>query len=162
MKFKQFYKLFFAIIICQLVGFAGSFFTMQSVNGWYKHLEAPNIAPPNWIFGPVWTILFVLMGVALYFVLTKHVFFKKKKKYIRLAVLVFYLQLAANLLWSTIFFGLRNPGLAFAEILLLWVLILVTIIYFYKIDKRAAYLMIPYIVWVSFAAILNYSFWLLN
>jgi len=147
------WKLILAIIITNALGLIGSIFTRTGPDSWYSQIVKPSWNPPNAVFGPVWTTLFILMGISLYFLWEK-----KDKK----ALIVFGIQLLLNILWSVFFFGLQNPLLAFIEIIILWIAILLTIIYAYKVKKAAAYLLIPYIVWVSFAAVLNYSIYLLN
>lgn len=149
-------KLLSAIALCQLAGFIGSWFTTPAIRSWYVFLEKPDFNPPNWLFAPVWTLLFILMAISLYLVWQSTA--KKKTQ----ALIIFYLQLGLNIIWSVIFFGLKNPGLAFGEILFLWLLILLTITSFYKINKTSAYLLTPYLVWVSFAAFLNFLIWNLN
>jgi tryptophan-rich sensory protein len=119
-------------------------------------LNKPSFSPPNYLFAPVWTALYILMGIALYLVWING--YKKHKK----AIIVFGIQLGLNLLWSILFFGMRNPLLAFIEILLLWSFIVYTIILFYKTSKTAAYLLTPYILWVSFASVLNFFIFYLN
>jgi tryptophan-rich sensory protein len=158
MKTKNFISVLVCIIICELAGMIGSIFTTPAINGWYAGLVRPFLNPPNWIFAPVWTLLFALMGVALFLVWKKGI----KSKEVKMAVKVFGLQLILNVLWSIIFFGLHNPAWAFGEIVILWLAILWTIVTFYKISKPASYLLIPYILWVSFASYLNLSLWLLN
>lgn len=148
-------KLFTSIIICELAGVVGSIFTTPAIGTWFKTLVKPVFAPPNWVFGPVWSILFFLMGISLYLVWSK----KGNKEQ---ALQFFAIQLFLNIAWSFLFFGLRSPYLAFIEIIFLWIAILFTIIKFYKIQKTSAYLLLPYILWVSFAAVLNYSLWILN
>jgi len=155
---KKYLKLVASIVICQMAGILGAVFTSNSVDTWYSTITRPDIAPPNWIFGPVWTTLFLLMGISLYIVWNKGLQTRESK----VAVSVFGLQLVLNTLWSIIFFGLHNPGLAFIEIIFLWISILASIILFYRISKVSAYLLIPYILWVSFAAFLNYNIWILN
>jgi benzodiazapine receptor len=155
---KKYLKLVASIVICQMAGILGAVFTTNSVDTWYSTITRPDIAPPNWIFGPVWTTLFLLMGISLYIVWNKGLQTRESK----VAVSVFGFQLVLNTLWSIIFFGLHNPGLAFIEIIFLWISILASIILFYRISKVAAYLLIPYILWVSFAAFLNYNIWILN
>ncbi|MFA6411044.1 MAG: TspO/MBR family protein [Candidatus Buchananbacteria bacterium] len=144
-------KLLASIVICEMAGIVGSFFTVPSIKGWYATLSRPALNPPNWIFGPVWTTLFLLMGIALYLVWSK-----------RKIPAIFWAQLILNILWSVIFFGWHNLGAAFFELILLWLAILYTIISFYRISKPAAYLLVPYILWVTFAGFLNYSLWILN
>jgi tryptophan-rich sensory protein len=158
MKKINFTKLFFSIIICQLAGVIGSFFTVKSISTWYAGLRRPIFSPPNWIFAPTWTILFLLMGISLFLVWRQSSYGKKTSR----ALFVFFIQLAFNILWSVVFFGLRSPVWAFFEIIVLWIFILISIIFFSRISKPAAWLLLPYILWVSFAAFLNYSFWQLN
>ena len=151
------------VVVSELAGIIGSVFTTPSIGTWYAGLAKPSFNPPAWVFGPVWTTLFLLMGVALYLVWTKRtgfLFFSNKK--IGLAVGIFGVQLVLNTLWSILFFGLHSPGAALAEIVFLWLAILGTIVAFYKISKPAAYLLVPYIAWVSFAVVLNYMLWRLN
>ncbi len=157
MGFKIF-KLALAIIICELAGVIGSFFTTPSIATWYKTLVRPFLAPPNWVFGPVWTTLFLMMGISLFLVWEKD----RKSKIAKIALSVFALQLVLNTLWSILFFGLHNPLLAFIEIIFLWLAILASIILFSKISKPAAWLLVPYILWVSFASYLNFSFAMSN
>ena len=125
---------------------------------WYNTLSKPFFTPPAWLFGPAWTFLYVLMAVSAFFVWRKRIIKKKVKE----ALKVFVIQLVLNLAWSPIFFGLHDIFLALLLILVLWCLILLTIREFYKIDKIASYLLWPYLVWVSFATILNFSVWYLN
>lgn len=150
---NKIFRLIASVLICELAGGAGSVFTAPAIAGWYGGLQKPELAPPNWIFAPVWTTLFLLMGIALYLVW--------EKQYKR-GIVLFFVQLGLNVLWSAIFFGMRNPELAFAEIILLWVAILATIISFLKVSKPAAWLLAPYLLWVTFAAYLNYSLMILN
>ena len=151
-------KLIAAILVCQLAGITGSFFTTPNIATWYASISKPAFTPPNWIFAPVWTTLFLLMGISLYLVWEKG--FEKKE--VKLAISVFGVQLVLNIVWSLLFFGLQNPFFAFIEIIVLWVVILINIILFYRISEKAGFLLVPYILWVSFAAFLNYSIWLLN
>lgn len=152
------WKLVMSIVICQLAGFIGSFFTVSSLSTWYVTLNKPFFNPPSWLFGPVWISLYFLMGISLYLIWNKGIESKPSK----IALSVFALQLVLNSLWSILFFGLKSPLFAFIEIIILWIAILSTIIYFYKISKVASYLLIPYILWVSFAAVLNFSIYYLN
>lgn len=154
----NYFKLISSILICQLAGFIGSFFTVSSVSSWFLTLNKPFFNPPNWLFGPVWITLYFLMGISLYLVWSKGI----KDIQSKMAVLIFAIQLILNSLWSIIFFGFQSLLFAFIEIILLWIAILLTIIYFNKISKTASYLLIPYILWVSFAAILNFSIYYLN
>jgi benzodiazapine receptor len=154
----SYWKLAVSILICQLAGIIGSFFTVSSVGTWYVGLAKPSFNPPNWVFFPVWTTLFVLMGISLYIVWDNGI----KSKQSKTAITIFGVQLALNTLWSILFFGFKSPLFAFIEIIFLWTAILLTILYFYRISKPAAYLLIPYILWVSFAAVLNFSIFYLN
>jgi tryptophan-rich sensory protein len=154
---KKTYKLIISLIVPQLAGGLGSIFTASSVKGWYLTLEKPTLNPPGWVFGPVWTTLFLLMGVALYLIWTKEGAGSKK-----LAFWIFGVQLALNVLWSLIFFGAHRPDLALAEIFVLWLMILANIFVFYRVSKLAGLLLVPYLAWVSFAIYLNYSLWRLN
>lgn len=144
-------KLIISIAICEFAGLIGSIVTIPAITGWYTTLAKPVWTPSSWVFGPVWITLFALMGLSLYMVWEK-----------KTAISVFGIQLGLNIIWSFLFFGLHKPLWAFCEIVLLWFAILGNIIVFYKIDKRAAYLLVPYLVWVSIAAALNYSVWMLN
>lgn len=151
-------KLIIAIVLCQMAGIIGSLFTFQAIPTWYADLAKPSFSPPNWIFGPVWTTLYTLMGISLYLVWNS----KTKQNIKKEALSVFYAQLILNSLWSIIFFGLKNLELAFVEILLMWVLIAASIVKFNKINKTASYLLIPYLLWVSFATLLNFAIAWLN
>jgi len=154
MNKKKWIQLAVAIIICELAGIIGSIFTSPAIGEWYATLLKPDLAPPNWVFAPVWTTLFLMMGIALFLVWQKNWNTKEK----RLALLVFALQLSLNVLWSALFFGQRDPAAAFTEIIFLWLAIVFTIDVFAKISKPAAWLLVPYLLWVTFAAYLNYSF----
>jgi translocator protein len=151
-------KLIVSIIVCQLAGVIGSLFTISSVSTWYLTLNKPFFNPPSWLFGPVWIILYLLMGVSLYLVWNKGI----KSKQSKIGIILFGAQLFLNSLWSVLFFGLKLPLFAFVEIILLWVGIVLTIIYFYRISKVASYLLIPYLVWVGFASVLNFFIYYLN
>jgi len=146
------------IAIPLIIGGIGSFFTMPEVLGWYAGLQKPWFNPPSWIFGPVWTLLYILMGISLWLVIRDGV----EEKPVQQAVLVFAAQLLANLAWSIIFFGMHNLLGAVLEILLLDALIIATIVTFRKIDQKAAWLLVPYICWSGFATILTATVWMLN
>ncbi len=152
------FKLLVSILACQVAGGIGAIFTAQSVSNWYAALNRPYFSPPNWIFAPVWTILYLLMGLSLYLVWKKGL----ENKQVKTGVMVFLFQLFLNSLWSFLFFGLQSSFYAFIGIIFLWLAILITIIIFSKISKKAAYLLLPYIIWVSFAALLNFNIWQLN
>jgi translocator protein len=146
------------IIICELAGIIGTFFTIPAIPTWYAALNKPFFNPPSWVFGPVWIMLYALMGIS-FFIIWKKGLNKKENK---IAVSLFSAQLVLNALWSIIFFGLQNILFALIEIIMLWIFLVITIIKFYKIDKRAAYLLVPYVLWVSFATILTFFIFILN
>lgn len=158
-------KLIVAIVVSELAGFIGSVFTTPSIASWYTGIVKPALNPPAWVFGPVWTILYALMGISL-FLVWNHLYLIRTNKRIvviwKLGLVLFFVQLTLNALWSIIFFGLHSPGGALVDIILLWLAIVWTMIAFYKISRSAAYLLVPYILWVSFAMYLNYSIWALN
>ena len=158
MSLNKFVKLVGAVVVCEMAGVVGSIFTTPSIPGWYSSLTKPAINPPSWVFAPVWTTLFLLMGIAVFLVWNKGLKDKKTK----IALTVFGVQLVLNTLWSIIFFGYHQPGWAFAEIIVLWLAIFISIVYFAKISRLAAWLLVPYILWVSFASYLNFSIWDLN
>jgi len=158
MKINNTLKLVISLIIPQLAGGLGSYFTIGSVKDWYPTLVKPVLNPPAWVFGPVWTTLFAFMGIAAFLIWRNGL----ERRDVKIALGVFIGQLVLNTLWSIIFFGLHSPGGALIEIIFLWLAILATIIMFSKISKPAAWLLIPYILWVSFAGFLNYSIWQLN
>ncbi|WP_276388584.1 TspO/MBR family protein [Eudoraea chungangensis] len=147
-----------SVTICLAIGFLSGFATQSSVNDWYLELNKPSFTPPNWLFGPVWTILYVLMGVAAGLVWAKGFY----HVWVKTALYNFGFQLLVNALWSIVFFGLKNPFIALLIILVLLALILLTIKWFNVVSKTAAYLLIPYFIWVCFATILNYKIWELN
>ena len=151
-------KLFISIGITLLVGSLGGFFTSSAVKGWYALANKPSFNPPNWIFAPVWTFLYLLMGISLYLVWKSDA----AKKLKQMALTFFTIQLVLNFFWSIIFFYAHQLGWAFVEIIALWAMILLTILWFGKISPTAAWLLVPYICWVSFASVLNYSIWNLN
>ena len=152
-------KLFISILIPLLVGGISGYFTSSGVEGWYAAANKPWFNPPNWIFAPVWTALYIMMGIALYLVWRTETISSSVKQ---TAVILFTVQLTLNFFWSLIFFKLQQPGWAFAEIITMWLAILFTIIWFGKISSTAAWLLVPYICWVSFASVLNYAIWKLN
>ncbi len=154
---EDYQKLAVSVLIPLLIGFLGSFFTSSSVESWYATLDKPSFNPPNWLFAPVWTTLFVLIGISFYLAWKKD--FGKNKK---AAIAVYSLQLLLNLFWSLLFFGLKNPLLALAELAVLWAAILANAVLFYRISTLAGLLLVPYLLWVSFAGILNYFIFALN
>lgn len=159
MKINKITKIVIALAICLMVGYSASIVTRPSVETWYPTIAKPVFNPPNWIFMPVWTLLYVLMAVAAGLVWDK---IKEQNQEVKVALGFFLIQLTLNAIWSYIFFGLKNPMLALIEIVLLWLMIYETYLKFSKINKTAGYLLIPYMVWVAFAGILNASIWWLN
>lgn len=160
MKKIDYKKLIICLLIPQLAGLLGSIANITSLDSWYLSLNKPSFNPPNWIFGPVWTILFLLMGISLYLIWQKKGLFNKKQW--QFSIKIFSIQLGLNILWSYLFFFFRNPLAGFLEIILLWVFILLNIIYFYKLNKTAGLLLLPYLLWVSLATFLNFNLWILN
>jgi len=154
----NFLRLIGCIAICQAAGIIGSVFTAQSVATWYTTLQKPSFSPPNWLFAPVWITLYTMMGIALYLVWRK----SESTDIPSVVFILFAVQLVLNALWSFIFFGLRSPFWGFVEITMLWLAILAVILLFWKFSRYAALLLVPYLLWVSFAAILNFSLWRLN
>lgn len=153
-------KFFISIALCELTGILSTPFTINAIPTWYVALNKPFFSPPNWIFGPVWTTLYLMMGISLFLIWTKK--FKKKNKNQNKALKYFFIQLFLNFIWSILFFGLHSPVLGLIDIAALWIMIVLTIKVFYPISKIAAYLLIPYLLWVSFASILNLAIVILN
>ena len=151
-------KLLASIAACQLAGVVGAVFTRAAIPSWYAYLKKPAFTPPNWLFGPAWISLYLLMAVAAYMVWQKG----WQWPGVRLALAVFLVQLLLNFLWSPAFFGLRSPLAGAVVIVVLWLAILLTIFLFFKISRPAALLLLPYILWVSYASALNISIYFLN
>lgn len=145
------------ILICQAAGAVGALFTVPAISGWYAGLSRPSFAPPSGVFGPVWTVLFLLMGIALALVWRR-----MDHPGTPAALRWFAIQWLLNVLWSVAFFGLRSPLLGLLDIALLWPAIVVTILHFGRVSRPAAWLLAPYIAWVSFAVVLNAAYWALN
>lgn len=155
---KPVFKLIISIAIPLIVGAVSGFFTSESVQGWFTTIQKPSFNPPNWIFAPVWTTLYILMGIACFLVWKS----KNETAAKRTAIIFYSVQLTLNFFWSIIFFGAHEPGWALIDIIALLVMILLTAIWFERISVAAAWLMVPYICWVSFATVLNYYIWKLN
>ena len=155
---KKALKILAFVLVCELAGIIGSFFTAPSVPGWYAGLAKPPFNPPGWVFAPVWTILYAMMGLSAYLVYEKG----PRRKEVRIALAVFAGQLLLNALWSMVFFGAHMILGAAVVIVLLWGMILASIWLFSRISKAAGYLLVPYILWVSFATVLNISLYVLN
>lgn len=147
-----------AVVVPLLVGLVGGVATASSVTTWYTELNKPPWNPPSWVFGPVWTLLYVLMGIAAWLVWRQG----WSNPPVRTALILFAVQLALNLLWSVIFFGLRQPGWALAEILVLWAAVLGTLVFFTRLAPLAGVLIAPYLLWGTFATALNAAIWWLN
>lgn len=190
MRIQNFFKLVIAIAVSEAAGIIGAFFTTPAIQSgpsagsglsWYATLAKPELAPPNWVFGPVWTTLYALIGISLYLVwknkweVRYRILHSHEKAWNRWsqrlwtgdlqklnAIAVFAAHFALNILWSAVFFGMQSPGFAFAVIIALWVSIVYVIVNFYRISKPAAWLLVPYILWVTFAAYLNFSIWVMN
>lgn len=151
-------KLILSIVICQAAGLIGTIFTMDSIPTWYASLNKPSFNPPNWLFGPVWTLLYLMMGISLFIVWKEDL----KNKVVKSAFIIFMIQLFLNTIWSIVFFGMHSTAGGLIIIALLWIMILITILKFMKISRVAGILLIPYLLWVSFATLLNFSIFKLN
>lgn len=151
-------KIIISVTVCLIIGFLSSFATQSSVDTWYETLNKPFFNPPKWLFAPVWTILYIIMGIAAGIVWSRGFY----HKWVKTAMYHFIFQLLLNGLWSIVFFGFKSPGFALLIVIALLVLILLTYKWFKIVSKKAAYLLIPYIVWVAFATLLNFSIWYLN
>ncbi|WP_301664733.1 TspO/MBR family protein [Methanoculleus frigidifontis] len=158
MPFTKILKFIAAIAVCQAAGLIGTIFTTPAIPTWYAALTKPDLTPPSWVFGPVWTILYLLMGIALYLVWLRG----WEKRDVKVAMSIFGVQLVLNVLWSYFFFGLQMPSVAFIEIIILWIAIALSIWSFARVSVPAAILLVPYIIWVSFAAYLTYAISVLN
>ena len=156
---SKYLKIIYCVAICLAVGYLSSNVTQSSIKTWYPTIEKPIFNPPNWVFAPVWTMLFILMGIAAGMVWNK---LESNKELVKKGLLFFTVQLLLNALWSYLFFELNNILLAFIEIILLWLIIYETYYIFKQVDKKAGYLLIPYLGWVGFATILTGTIYWLN
>jgi tryptophan-rich sensory protein len=156
---NKIYKILVMVATCLVIGYFSGMVTRSAITTWYPTLVKPSFNPPNWIFAPVWTILYIMMGVAAGLVWDR---IGQQKEVVKKALIFFAIQLALNALWSFLFFGLKNPMLSGLEIVILWLMIYETYSKFIKINKIAGYLLVPYILWVSFAGVLNANIWWLN
>lgn len=154
---KNTFPLLLSMGLTLIIGMIGGFVTSSSVGTWFVDIIKPSWNPPGWIFGPVWTTLYIMMGISLFLVWKR-----RTQQGAKLAFIFYGIQIILNMLWSILFFGLQNPELAFYEIVVLLIMIILTTVQFNKISKSAALLMIPYIAWVSFATVLNFTIWQLN
>lgn len=151
-------KIAISTFSCLVLGGLSGIATTSAINGWYSTIIKPSFNPPNWIFGPAWTLLYILMGISFALIWNAG----KNKDVKKNAINIFLFQLILNLIWSFLFFTLQNPTIAFIEIIILVIAIMVTIRNFFSINKMAAYLLVPYLLWVLFATVLNGSIWYLN
>ncbi len=151
-------KLVISIVVCQCAGIVGSLFTTPAIPTWYAALQKPSFTPPNWLFAPAWITLYLLMGIAAFLIWRAGL----ENKPVKTALYFFLIQLVLNSLWSVVFFGMQSPLYGVIVIIVLWLAILLTILKFARISAVAAWLLVPYILWVSFASALNISIWLLN
>ncbi|MFC1847277.1 TspO/MBR family protein [Chloroflexota bacterium] len=155
---KYVIKLIVSIIVCQCAGLVGSIFTTPAIATWYVTLEKPPFTPPNWLFAPAWVTLYLLMAISASIVWQRGL----GNRRVRTSLVIFLVQLILNALWSVVFFGLESPLYGIIVIVALWIVILLTIIKFSRISTLAGALLLPYIVWVTFAATLNVSIFILN
>jgi benzodiazapine receptor len=152
----KFLKLLLSLAFPQIAGGLGAFFTISSVQSWYLTINRPSWNPPSWLFGPVWTLLYILMGIACFLI------WKSDSAYKKQLLTLYFAQLVLNALWSPAFFGMQSPLLGLFVIIPLWGSILICILQFRKVSKLASGLMVPYLLWVSFATALNAAIWWLN
>ncbi len=157
MKISKFGKLVVSIILPLAIGGVAGIFTAKAIPGWFVTLNRPSFAPPNWLFGPVWTTLYLLMGISLFMIWALNTGNERNK-----AIFVFILQLLLNFAWSFLFFYFNRIGLALIDIIVLWMSIVVMLLQFYKLKPWAAYINIPYLFWVAFATALNAAYYVLN
>lgn len=157
MNKSQIFKLIVSLLLPLGSGAIAGMFTAEAIPEWYASLNRPSFNPPNWVFGPVWTCLYILLGISMFLIWKQ-----KASKERNLAIFVFLIQLILNFGWSFIFFYFNLIGLALLEIILLWISIVIMLVSFYKIKPMAAYINIPYLLWVSFATILNAAYYFLN
>jgi benzodiazapine receptor len=155
---KKILTLIFAVGICLLAGYVGSYYTTPEIPTWYAGLQKPDLNPPSWVFAPVWTVLYTLMGISLYLIVQSNL----KSQEVQFGLILFIFQLMVNIGWSFFFFGLHSTFFGFLAIVLLWAVLLCTIIQVWRFSIPAAVLLIPYFIWVSFAAYLNYAILVLN
>lgn len=155
---KKLTYVFISVVICLVIGYLSSIVTQSSVNDWYTTLNKPSFNPPNWLFAPVWTVLYILMGISAGWVWAKGF----HHKWVKTGLYHFGFQLLLNALWSIVFFGLKNPFVALLVIIALVIMLILTIKWFKVVSKFAAVLLIPYLAWVCFATLLNYNIWVLN
>ena len=147
-----------AVVLCNCAGLLGALVTSTGPDSWYESLVKPTFNPPSWIFGPAWTILYILMGISLFLVIMEG----RKGRAVHFPLVLFAIQLILNTLWSFAFFALESPLVGLMVILSLWIFILATMVAFFPVRKAATWLLVPYLLWVSFATVLNYAIYILN
>jgi translocator protein len=147
-----------ALGICLLAGYIGSYYSTPEIPTWYAGLEKPDLTPPSWVFGPVWTVLYIFMGISLYWVLETGV----KSQDAKLGMILFIFQLLLNVIWSYIFFNLHSTFFSFLIIIMLWAVLLCTIVQLFRVSIPASVILVPYFCWISFAAYLNYALLIMN
>jgi tryptophan-rich sensory protein len=157
-RLRDGFKLLISLTVCIGAGLMGSLFTRESIPTWYSLLQKPSFTPPSWLFAPVWLLLYILMGVSAFLIWRRGF----RQFQVRESIIIFTVQLFLNALWSYAFFGLKSPLIGLLVIVPLWTAILLTILNFYKVSKTASLLLIPYILWVSYATVLNFALYLLN
>lgn len=158
-------KFIISLFIPLLAGYAGSLFTSKNIDTWYTYLNKPSFTPPNWVFSPVWTLLFILMSIAFYIIWIKYDERKTNGRNTSdpsIAMKLYFVQLGLNILWSIIFFGMRDPRSAFIVIFFLLVVLLVTVGKFYDVSKKTIFILLPYLIWIFFALLLNVHIVILN
>ena len=151
-------KLIASILVVFLAGAVGTIYTLKEITTWYVSLIKPSWTPPNWAFGPIWSTLYVLMGISLFLIWREGL----ERKDVKIAILVFAIQLLINVVWSITFFATHNIFGGLVMVIILWISILINILVFYRISKPAAIILIPYLIWVTIAGYLNYTVFLLN
>jgi tryptophan-rich sensory protein len=152
------YRLIISLVATQLAGLAGSFFAMSAFKEWYPSLIKPALLPPDWVFSVIWPFLYLFMGIAVFLIWKEGV----EREGVKVALELYVIQLFLNALWPVIFFGMKDVALALFDVIVLWLTVDFTIYLFSKISKLAMYLLLPYLVWISYAIFLNYSIWRLN
>jgi len=155
---KSAVRLIISVAVCEGVGLLGAVFTTPAIPTWYASLAKPPITPPSWLFAPAWTLLYLLMGIAAFLVWQKGL----GERRVRAALIIFLVQLVLNFLWSAAFFGLESPAYGVLVIIPLWLMILLTTVLFFRVRAVSGWLMVPYLLWTTFASVLNMWFWVLN
>ncbi len=158
MDFSNIIKLGISILACLVAGGIGSLFTFKAIPDWYVSLRKPPFTPPNWVFGPIWTILYILMGISVFLIWQQNL----NTNIVFVTFILFWMQLAINAMWSIVFFGIKSKGGAVIIIIILWLLILAILITSFQVSAWAGSLLVPYILWVSLASYLNIGIWRLN